>query len=257
MNHRPNILTIAGSDAGGCAGIQADLKTFHALRTHGLSAVTAITSQNTREVTAVHPVPVGHVASQIDAVFADFPIAAVKIGMLGSAATTRRVAIEMARRRPAWLVVDPVLVSTGGTRLLDDNALGTLIDRLAPLSDVLTPNLPEAEALLGRAIGKAMDEAGADLLALGPRSVLLKGGHAKGKHLIDRYYDASGVVEFHHDRLPFEARGTGCTLASAIAAGLAKGKSPHAAVRAAIAWVNTAYRRSWRAGGGAAHVLGH
>ncbi|KAF1005194.1 MAG: Hydroxymethylpyrimidine/phosphomethylpyrimidine kinase [Luteibacter sp.] len=257
MSTKPNTLTIAGSDSGGGAGIQADLKTFHSLGTHGLTAITAVTSQNTRGVTAIHPVPVAHIRSQIDAVFDDFPIATVKTGMLGSAAVTRLVAREIARRKPAWLVVDPVMVSTSGTRLLDDDALGALVERLIPLADVFTPNLPEAEALLGRSIGRAVDEAGADLLALGAAGVLLKGGHGKGRVLVDRYYDASGVIEFHHDRLPLEGHGTGCTLASAVAAGLAKGKSPHAAVRAAIAWLDKALRRSWRAGSGTAHVLGH
>ncbi|URX61105.1 bifunctional hydroxymethylpyrimidine kinase/phosphomethylpyrimidine kinase [Luteibacter anthropi] len=254
---KPNILTIAGSDSGGGAGVQADLKTFHSLGAHGLTAITAVTSQNTLGVTAVHRLPARHVRSQIDAVFADFPIAAVKTGMLGTAATTRLVASEIARRQPARLVIDPVMISTSGTRLLDENALDALVNQLIPLADVFTPNLPEAEALLGRAIGKAVDEAGADLLALGPRGVLLKGGHGRGRQLVDRYYDASGVIEFRHDRLPYEARGTGCTLASAVAAGLARGKSPHAAVRAAIAWVNKAFRGAWQAGSGPARVLDH
>ncbi|UPG87887.1 bifunctional hydroxymethylpyrimidine kinase/phosphomethylpyrimidine kinase [Luteibacter aegosomatis] len=254
---KPNTLTIAGSDSGGGAGIQADLKTFHSLGTHGLTAVTAVTSQNTRGVTAVHPLPQAHVRSQIDAVFADFPIAAVKTGMLGSAATTRLVATEMRRRQPAWLVVDPVMIATSGARLLDENAIEALIDHLVPLADILTPNLPEAEALLGRAIGRAMDEAGADLLALGARGVLLKGGHAKGREVVDRYYDATGVIEMRHPRHPFEGHGSGCTLASAVAAHLARGKSPHAAVRAASHWVNKAFRRAWKPGGGTAYVLGH
>lgn len=254
---KPNTLTIAGSDSGGGAGIQADLKTFHALGTHGLTAITAVTSQNTRGVTAIHPVPQAHVRSQIDAVFADFPIAAVKTGMLGSAATTKRVAKEMRKRQPAWLVVDPVMIATSGRRLLDEDAMEALVGQLIPLADILTPNLPEAEALLGRPIGRAVDEAGADLLALGARGILLKGGHAGGREVIDRYYDDTGVFEIRHPRQPFEGHGSGCTLASAVAAHLARGKSPHSAVRAASAWVNKAFQRAWRAGGGAAHVLGH
>jgi len=257
MSPKPNTLTIAGSDSGGGAGIQADLKTFHSLGTHGLTAITAVTSQNTRGVTAVHPIPQAHVRSQIDAVFADFPIAAVKTGMLGSAATTRLVAAEMRSRQPAWLVVDPVMIATSGARLLDENAIEALIDRLVPLADILTPNLPEAEVLLGRAIGRSMDEAGADLLALGARGVLLKGGHAKGREVVDRYYDAAGIIEIRHPRHPFEGHGSGCTLASAVAAHLARGKSPHAAVRAASTWVNKAFGRAWKPGGGAAYVLGH
>ena len=254
---RPNTLTIAGSDSGGGAGIQADLKTFHALGTHGLTAITAVTSQNTRGVTAVHTLPLAHVRSQIDAVFADFPVAGVKTGMLGSAAITRLVAKELASRQPPWLVVDPVMIATSGARLLDENALDALVTRLIPLADLLTPNLPEAEALLGRRIGRAYDEAGADLLALGASGVLLKGGHAGGRDIVDRYYDANGALAFRHPRLPFEGHGSGCTLASAVTAHLARGKAPQAAVRAAISWLDKAFRGAWRPGGGAAHVLAH
>lgn len=257
QKRKPNTLTIAGSDSGGGAGIQADLKTFHARGTHGLTAITAVTSQNTRGVTAVHTLPLTHIRSQIDAVFDDFPIAAVKTGMLGSAAVTRLVATEMRRRQPAWLVVDPVMIATSGARLLDEDAIDALIARLIPLADVLTPNLPEAEALLGRPLGRDIDAAGADLLALGARGVLLKGGHARGRDIVDRYYDASGVVEFRHPRLPFEGHGSGCTLASAVAAELARGKSPRAAVRTAIDWLDKAFQRAWRPGRGAVHVLGH
>lgn len=254
---KPNTLTIAGSDSGGGAGIQADLKTFHSLGTHGLTAIAAVTAQNTRGVTAVHTVPLAHVRAQVDAVFADFPVAAVKTGMLGSAAITKLVAKELAARQPPWLVVDPVMIATSGARLLDENALAALVGRLIPLADILTPNLPEAEALLGRRIGKAFDEAGADLLALGARGVLLKGGHGGGTDIVDRYYDASGALAFRHARLPFEGHGSGCTLASAVTAYLARGKSPHVAVRAAIAWLDKAFRGAWRPGGGTAYVLGH
>lgn len=254
---RPNTLTIAGSDSGGGAGIQADLKTFHSLGTHGLTAITAVTSQNTRGVAAVHTLPLAHVRSQVEAVFADFPVAAVKTGMLGSAAITRLVARELASRQPAWLVVDPVMIATSGARLLDENALEALVTRLIPLADIITPNLPEAEALLGRRIGRAYDEAGADLLALGTGGVLLKGGHAGGREIVDRYYDASGALAFRHPRLPFEGHGSGCTLASAVTAYLGRGKAPQAAVRAAISWLDKAFRGAWRPGGGTAHVLAH
>jgi hydroxymethylpyrimidine/phosphomethylpyrimidine kinase len=254
---KPNTLTIAGSDSGGGAGIQADLKTFHTRGTHGLTVITAVTSQNTRGVTAVHTLPLAHIRSQIGAVFDDFPVAAVKTGMLGSAAVTRLVAKEMRQRKPAWLVVDPVMIATSGARLLDEDALEAMVTRLIPLADVLTPNLPEAEALLGRPLGRDMDAVGADLLALGARGVLLKGGHGRGREVVDRFYDANGVSEVRHPRLPFEGHGSGCTLASAVAAGLARGKSPHAAVREAIAWVNKAFQRAWRPGGGAVYVLGH
>jgi hydroxymethylpyrimidine/phosphomethylpyrimidine kinase len=255
----PIALTIAGSDSGGGAGIQADLKTIHARGVHGLSVITAITSQNTRGVCAVHAVPLTHIRSQIAALFDDFPIAAVKTGMLGSAAITRLVAREMSVRKPAWLVVDPVMIATSGARLLDEDAVEALTEELIPLADILTPNLPEAEALLGHTIKTAaqFDAAGEALLMLGAGAVLLKGGHAKGNEVVDRYYDARGVLELRHPRLPLEGHGTGCTLASAIAAELACGRSPRSAVRRAAAYVYRALQRGYRPGGGAAHVLRH
>ena len=255
----PIALTIAGSDSGGGAGIQADLKTFHARGVHGLSAITAITSQNTRGVSAVHAVPLTHIRSQLAAVFDDFPVAAVKTGMLGSAAITRLVAREMAVRKPTWLVVDPVMIATSGSRLLDEDAVGALIDELIPLADILTPNLPEAEALLGHPIktAKQFDAAGEALLALGAGAVLLKGGHGDGQVVVDRFYDARGTIELRHPRLKLEGHGTGCTLASAIAAELAKGQSPRSAVRRAVAYVHRALLRGYRPGGGSVHVLRH
>ena len=258
-NAPPIALTIAGSDSGGGAGIQADLKTFHARGVHGLSVIAAITSQNTRGVTAVHSVPLKHVRSQIAAVFDDFPIGAVKTGMLGSAAVTRLVAKEMRARKPAWLVVDPVMIATSGARLLDTDAVQAMVEELIPLADVLTPNLPEAEALLGRKLRTAedYDQAGEALLALGARSVLLKGGHSDEHDVVDRYYDDRGAMELRHSRMPIEGHGTGCTLASAMAAELAKGQAPRSAVRRAVAYVHRALERSYRPGGGLVHVLGH
>ena len=255
----PIALTIAGSDSGGGAGIQADLKTFHAREVHGLSVIAAITSQNTQGVTAVHTVPLKHIRSQLDAVFDDFAIGAVKTGMLGSASVTKLVAKEMRARKPAWLVVDPVMISTSGARLLDEDAVEAMVEELIPLADVLTPNLPEAEALLGKKLRKAQDfdRAGKALLKLGARAVLLKGGHSDERQVIDRFYDESGVMELRHRRLPIEGHGTGCTLASAIAAELAKGHAPRSAVRRAVAYVQRALERSYRPGAGDIHVLGH
>ncbi|MGC1548911.1 MAG: bifunctional hydroxymethylpyrimidine kinase/phosphomethylpyrimidine kinase [Rhodanobacter sp.] len=255
----PIALTIAGSDSGGGAGIQADLKTFHARGVHGLSAIAAITSQNTRGVTAVHAVPLVHIRSQLAAVFDDFPIGAVKTGMLGNAAITRLVAREMRARKPAWLVVDPVMISTSGSRLLTEDAVAAMVGELIPLADIITPNLPEAEALLGQSIrnAKDFDDAGAALLELGASAVLLKGGHADGRTVIDRFYDARGVMELRHPRLKLEAHGTGCTLAAAIAAELAKGQSPRSAVRRAVAYVQRALKHAYRPGGNDLHVLGH
>jgi len=254
----PIALTIAGSDSGGGAGIQADLKTFHARGVHGLSVITAITSQNTRGVTAVHTVPLTHIRSQLAAVFDDFPVGAVKTGMLGSAAVTKLVASEMRARKPAWLVVDPVMIATSGARLLDADATQAMVEQLIPLADVLTPNLPEAESLLSHKLrSKDYDKAGEDLLALGAGSVLLKGGHSSERDVVDRFYDARGVMELRHPRMPIEGHGTGCTLASAIAAELAKGQSPRSAVRRAVSYVHRALTRSYRPGGGPVHVLGH
>jgi len=255
----PIALTIAGSDSGGGAGIQADLKTFHAHGVHGLSAIAAITSQNTRGVTAVHPVSLAHIRSQLGAVFDDFPIAAVKTGMLGNAATVRLVAKALRKHQPKWVVIDPVMISTTGSRLLDENAIDAVIKDLIPLADVLTPNLPEAEALLGHPVrtAKQLADAGHALLALGARGVLLKGGHGRGNEVVDRYIDARGSMEIRHARLAREGHGTGCTLASAIAAELAKGATPRQAVRRAIAYVQRALKSGYQPGGGSAYVLRH
>lgn len=250
-------LTIAGSDSGGGAGIQADLKTFASLDVHGLSAITALTAQNTRGVRAIHPVPLKHLRAQLDALFEDFPIGAVKTGMLGDAKTTRCIAREMTRRKPAWLVVDPVMIATSGARLLDRDAIRVLRDELIPISDVLTPNLPEAEALLGIEIRtiRETERAAQSLLQLGSQAVLLKGGHARGREVVDLYADARGTIEFRHPRLKIQAHGTGCTLSAALAARLAKGATPRLAARQATDFVQRALRGSFRPGGGALHVL--
>lgn len=250
-------LTIAGSDSGGGAGIQADLKTFAALGVHGCSAITALTAQNTQGVRAVHAVPVKHLVAELDAVFDDFPITAVKTGMLGDARTVRCVANELARRQPRHVVVDPVMIATSGARLLDPAAVRVLIDELIPLANVLTPNLPEAEALLGTKIRNARDadRAGVALLAMGARAVLLKGGHGQGREVIDRWFDARGTFEIRHPRLPFEAHGTGCTLAAALAAHLARGAAPRMAARRAIAFVHGALAHAYAPGLTALRVL--
>ena len=252
-------LTIAGSDSGGGAGIQADLKTFAALGVHGLSAITAVTAQNTRGVRAIHRVPIKHLRAQLNALFEDFPIGAVKTGMLGDAKTTRCVARELGTRKPAWLVLDPVMIATSGARLLEPDAIRVLRDELIPMADVLTPNLPEAEALLGIRIRAPRDRerAARALLDLGAGAVLLKGGHARGNAVLDLYADAHGTLEFRHARLPIRAHGTGCTLSAALAAGLAKGATPRTAARRATDFVQRALRGSFRPGGGDLHVLQH
>ncbi|HET7269231.1 MAG TPA: bifunctional hydroxymethylpyrimidine kinase/phosphomethylpyrimidine kinase [Oleiagrimonas sp.] len=255
----PCCLTIAGSDSGGGAGIQADLKTFRAHGTHGLSVITAITAQNTQGVSAVYKVPPEHIRAQIAAVFDDFPVTAVKIGMLGDAHITRLVADEMRRRQPAWLVVDPVMIATSGARLLDEDAVAAMIDELIPLADILTPNLPEAEALLNQRIREPEDHdrAGQALMKMGARTVLLKGGHAHGNQVLDRYHDASGIMTLAHPRLVLEGHGTGCTLSSAIAAGLARKQAPRVAVRHAVDYVQQALACGYQPGNGDLHVLRH
>ena len=253
-------LTIAGSDSGGGAGIQADLKTFAAHGVHGLCAIAALTAQHTRGVTAVHVPPVAFLRAQVDACFDDFAIGAVKLGMLADAAVIDAVCDALRAHRPAQVVLDPVMVATSGARLLDPDALGALRTRLVPLATVLTPNVPEAELLLGRRIddGGAADRAAEDLLACGARAVLLKGGHLdEGDRVVDRYRDADGRVDFVHPRIAVDGHGTGCTLASAIAANLCLGLAPRDACRRATDYVAEALRRGSRPGRGDVTVLDH
>jgi hydroxymethylpyrimidine/phosphomethylpyrimidine kinase len=248
-------LTIAGSDSSGGAGIAVDLKTFAAFGLHGLAAITAVTAQTPRRVQTIHPVPATHVEAQIRAAFADFRVGAVKIGMLASAPIVRAVARALRDPAPRHIVLDPVLASSSGTALLSAAGLRALREELLPLATLLTPNLPEAEILLGRRIVDAV-QAACDLRALGARAVLLKGGHGRGREVLDVLAEARGIVEFVHPRLPIRARGTGCALASAIAAGLARGRSLRTASADAEAFVHRALRRSYRAGAGTIRHLG-
>ena len=247
----PIALTIAGSDSGGGAGIQADLKTFSALGVYGASVITAVTAQNTRAVTAVELVSPAMVAAQIDAVFADLDIGAVKIGMVGDAdvitivARHLRLALEA---RPVPVVLDPVMVAKSGDALLAAQAVAALRAELLPLATVLTPNLPEAARLLGcdpaRTTGE-MAEQGQALLALGARHVLMKGGHAEGETCTDLLI---GPDPLSPNPLSLSAprqqtrntHGTGCTLSSAIAAGLAQGLDVAWAVTRAHGWLQLA-----------------
>ena len=253
-------LTIAGSDSGGGAGIQADLKTFAAHRVHGLSAIAALTAQHTRGVTAVHVPPMPFLRAQLDACFDDFDIGAVKLGMLANAEVIGTVAEMLALRRPAFVVLDPVMVATSGAKLLEDTALDALRTHLAPLASVLTPNLPEAELLLGHAITDvaAMHAAAIELLALGATSVFLKGGHLQDdSDVVDLFADAAGVHAIAHPRLRLEAHGTGCTLASAIAANLCRGMPLLEACKAASDYVHAALRGGYRPGRSDILVLDH
>ncbi len=257
---RFSVLTIAGSDSGGGAGIQADLKTFAAHRVHGLSAIAALTAQHTRGVTAVHVPPIDFLRAQIDACFDDFRIGAVKLGMLSNAAVIGAVADALEHHKPSSVVVDPVMVATSGARLLEADALDALRVRLIPMATIITPNIPEAELLLGHAIAGdgAADAAVLELSELGARATLLKGGHlpVSGK-LVDRYHDGRMPARFVHDRLNVEGHGTGCTLASAIAAHLCGGMSLPAACEAATDYVHGALRAATRPGRSQVAVLDH
>lgn len=230
----PVALTIAGSDSGGGAGIQADLKVFAAFDVFGTSAITAVTAQNSMRVAAIHAVPPSMVAAQIEAVFADLPVASVKMGMLGNAEVIAAVAKTLSRHGASRIVLDPVLVATSGARLLPEQALEALVTLLLPRTLLLTPNLPEAAALTGTPI--ARDEAtiivqARMLLAMGTQAVLIKGGHDVGRQSADLLVDAGGIARFAANRLDVgEVHGGGCMLSSAIAAGLARGRSLAASI---------------------------
>jgi hydroxymethylpyrimidine/phosphomethylpyrimidine kinase len=239
-------LTIAGSDSGGGAGIQADLKTFLAHGVYGASALTAVTAQNTGGVAAVEALPPSLVAAQVDAVLADTGADAVKTGMLATAGIVEAVADALARHQVTRVVVDPVIVATSGARLLDDDALDALRTRLLPHAAVVTPNVPEAEALADLRITSDEEarEAARRILALGPAAVLLKGGHrVTGADVEDLLVDRDGARVFRVPREPGPAaHGTGCTFAAALAAHLARGESLAAAVPAVQRYVAGAIR---------------
>jgi hydroxymethylpyrimidine/phosphomethylpyrimidine kinase len=240
----PIAVTIAGSDSGGGAGLQGDLKTFSALGVYGASIVTALTAQSTAGVTAIHDVPPAFVTAQIDAVFSDLRVDAVKIGMLAQASVIAAVAQGLERWRQHKVVLDPVMVASTGERLLAADAVDVLKRVLLPRVMVLTPNLPEAAALLDTQAAQTQDEMQAQarqLLTLGPRAVVIKGGHAQGQSSIDLLVDRSGAVALPAARLASRnTHGTGCAFAAAIAAGLAKGLELAGAVRAAKDYVHAA-----------------
>jgi hydroxymethylpyrimidine/phosphomethylpyrimidine kinase len=250
----PVALTIAGSDSGGGAGIQADLKTFAALGVHGASAVTAVTAQNTTGVSDYVELPVAIVRAQIDDVVTDLEPAAAKTGMLSSAEIIQEVAGAVAAHGLEALVVDPVMVAKGGHRLLRDDAVGALRSRLLPLAAVATPNLPEAEVLLGREIRSRaeMEQAARDLLALGCRAVVVKGGHAEETERADDVFcDGRGLRWLAGERVPTRnTHGSGCAFSAAIAAGLARGLAMEEAVVAAKAFIGGAIREALEVGHG-------
>lgn len=251
----PVALTIAGSDSGGGAGIQADLKVFFTLGCHGTSAVTALTAQNTVGVTGIHPVPESFVIQQIDAVTSDLDVVAAKTGMLGSAAMVETVADAIRANGIHQVVVDPVSVSKHGDRLLADDALGAYKTKLFPVASLITPNLHEAGALLGtdiRTLHEA-EEAAKELFGLGPKAVLVKGGHLDDQpnEAIDVLYDGADLVRLAGPRFDTEdTHGTGCALSAAITARLAHGDDLEAAVAFGKGFIAGAIERGLRLGKG-------
>jgi hydroxymethylpyrimidine/phosphomethylpyrimidine kinase len=259
MNAVPVALTIAGSDSSAGAGIQGDLKTFAALGVYGASVITAITAQNTQQVSRVFELPPDLVGAQIDAVVSDLAPEATKTGMLASTTLIVAVAGKISELRLRPLVVDPVMVAKSGDRLLQDDAIDALRERLIPLATVLTPNLPEAEVLLGRKLASWDDvrEGAKELVAMGARAVVMKGGHPpaeagdQARAATDILYDGEQFREYTSARVVTSStHGTGCTFASAIAAGLAKGETLHGAVAMAKAYVTKALQAAFPVGHG-------
>ena len=246
-------LTVAGSDSGGGAGIQADLKAFAASGVYGTAAITAVTAQNTLGVSLVSLCSAKMLIAQIHAVLSDLPVRAAKTGMLGSVQLCNAAAQAFSEAPEVKLVVDPVLVATTGARLSSDQSIAAIRRNLAPRASVLTPNLPEAEALLGMPVNSRRDmmEAAQKLLALGARSVLLKGGHLAGPRCHDLYLDKQQHFWVSAARLPVRGHGTGCTLSALITAQLALGLDTAEACHRAILGLRKYLRNAHAAGAGA------
>jgi len=255
QSRRPAVaLSIAGSDSGGGAGVQADLKTFHTFGVFGTTAITAITAQNTRGVTAVHPVPPPIVEAQIRVVNEDLHPAACKSGMLADSAIIRAVARALREAEIPAYVLDPVMVATSGDPLLADSAVESLRTELLPLCTLVTPNLHEAEILAGMSVSDetGMRKAADRILSFGAPAVLIKGGHLAGEEVLDLLLTSSGERAWRAGRLPVgNAHGTGCTLSAAIAAGLAAGQDLDAAVDRAIGYTRRALESAPGLGSGA------
>lgn len=248
----PKALTIAGSDSGGGAGIQADLKTFSAFRVFGMSAITAVTAQNSLGVQGVENLPPAFVARQLRSVLEDFGADAAKCGMLSTAPIIEAVAAELAGQRIEKLVVDPVMVAKSGDQLLQPEARAALADRILPLALLVTPNLPEAEVLAGIRVAEPedMEEAARRIHLMGPRYVLVKGGHLKGD-ATDLLWNGRDFTRFSTPRIDSQnTHGTGCTFSAAITAGLARGQALGDAIRSAKAYVTRAIREGFQAGRG-------
>jgi hydroxymethylpyrimidine/phosphomethylpyrimidine kinase len=253
----PVALTIAGSDSSGGAGIQADLKSFAALGVYGASAITALTAQNTKGVSGIHAVPPEFLAAQIDAVFSDLEVGAVKIGMVAQLASIEAIAAALRRWSPKHVVLDPVMVATSGDRLLAADAVEALRTTLIPLATIITPNLPEAAALLNEPVGPseaAIESQGRKVLTLGCPAVLIKGGHGQGSESVDYLIRAGGTLSLAAPRVATQnTHGTGCSLSSAIAAELAKGADLETAVRNAKAFISAAIANADRFSVGHGH----
>ncbi|HEU5252550.1 MAG TPA: bifunctional hydroxymethylpyrimidine kinase/phosphomethylpyrimidine kinase [Solirubrobacterales bacterium] len=231
-NTPPTALSIAGSDSGGGAGIQADLKAFARAGVHGMTAITAITAQNTVGVEAVEPISPRIIVAQVRAVADDIGVDAVKIGMLGTAETVDAVVEALGHVGAAPVVIDPVMVAESGAVLLDDEARAALVERLLPLTAVATPNIPEARVLTGLGEGASQEELARAVVALGPRAAVVTGGHSE--RVVDLFFDGERVVEIPGERHPDgAAHGSGCTHSSALAAYLARGEEPLEAARKA------------------------
>lgn len=228
----PAVLSIAGSDSGGGAGIQADLKAFARVGVHGMTAITAITAQNTVGVEAVQAISPRVIVAQVRAVAEDIGVDAVKIGMLGTVETVEAVVEALGLVGEAPVVIDPVMVAESGAALLDDEARAALVERLLPLTSIATPNIPEARVLTGLGEGAGQEELARAVLALGPRAVVVTGGHSED--VVDFFFDGGSAVEISGERHPDgAAHGSGCTHSSALAAFLARGEEPLKAARRA------------------------
>lgn len=253
----PVVLTIAGSDPSGGAGIQADLKTFSALCTYGASVITALTAQNTCGVRAIHDVPVGFIKEQLDAIFEDLPVAAVKIGMLSRTEVVLAVAEALRAQGTSKVILDPVMVAKSGAALLSEDAVGALRSSLVPLAEILTPNYPEAAVLLGTTeadVARDPEQACRALLALGTRAVVLKGGHSGEQTSTDYFYDGEVLMRLPAPRVATRStHGTGCTFAAAMAALRARGAGLVSAVTDAKRYISGAIAAADRLAIGKGH----
>jgi hydroxymethylpyrimidine/phosphomethylpyrimidine kinase len=251
MSVRPAVLTIAGSDSGGGAGIQADLKTFQAFGVHGASAIVAITAQNSREVSAVRLLDDDIIAAQIDAVMRDLQPEVVKLGMLGDARIVRLVAAKLREWSPRAIVLDPVMVASSGATLLEEEAIEAVRTLLIPIATIVTPNWLEAGVLINaypRGL-QDVERIAISFQRLGAQNLLLKGGHVEGAEVVDTFFDGTTYTQFVHRRFEgAEGHGTGCTLASAVAAGIARGDSLLEACRNAVEFVHRALRDRYATG---------